>query len=362
MKKFKKLLVSITFAFALLLALPAVLPHSGIITEVQAAQHTQKSYTIFVGNAFTIAPNIGTSKQWQWSSSNPSVATVTYDSSKGKYKITAVGHGTATIKGAYGSNTISYYITVAKLSTYKTTIYKGSTHTLSVSGSPTSITWSSDNTSVATVNSKGKITAKKAGTAKITARVYSKIGTASISKKLICTVTVKNKQTAAQTNLNLLKTKISKSSYVNSKGNHYIKSSTLKNKTTSTYVIAYDKAKDRLQFTYKMKDSSSKKERSISFYVYNTTKTYKIAPVISATTPKGVKFKTKTSLDYRTLTSKTNIAFSITSSNVKLTSSVKKGMQTISNACLQDALAGWNSLIKSKSGLTLKNIGFTSYK
>lgn len=362
MKKLKKLLVSITFTFALLLTLPAVLPHSGIITEVQAAQHTQKSYTIFVGNAFTTSPNIGTSKQWRWSSSNPSVATVTYDSSKGKYKITAVGHGKATIKGYYGSNTISYSITVAKLSTYKTTIYKGSTRTLSVSGSPTSITWSSNNTSVATVNSKGKITAKKAGTAKITARVYSKIGTAPISKKLVCTVTVKNKQTAAQTNLNLLKTKISKSNYVNSKGNHYIKSSTLKNKTTSTYVIVYDKAKDRLQFTCKTKNSSTKQETLVSFYVYNTTKTYNIAPVISITTAEGIEFDTKTSLDRRTLTKKPSITFSITSSNVKLTSNVKKVIQKSSNLCLQNALVGWNSLVKSKSGLTLNNIGFTNYK
>lgn len=67
----------------------------------------------------------------------------------------------------------------------------GKTGTLSATVSPSNATnkavsWSSDNTDVATVDSSGKVTAIKAGTAKIT------IKTADGSKTAVCTVTVKD--------------------------------------------------------------------------------------------------------------------------------------------------------------------------
>lgn len=362
MKKIRKLLLSITFAFALLLALPAILPDYSYTTEVQAAQQVKKSLTIFKGNAFRISVNTNAPTKWKWTSSNSSVATVSYTTAaSNKPKITAVNYGTATIKGSYGSNVVYYNITVAKLSKYSVGLYKGNTYTLSVTGSPTSITWKSADSTIATVSSKGKITAKKAGTTKVTATVTSYIGTNKIQKNFICTVTVRNIPTSIQTNLTTLKNTISKSSLVTSAGNHYIKLSKTSKTMTYTYTILYDKTNDRLKFTYKATDSSSKKAVSISFYVYNTSKTYKIAPVISATTPKNIQFKTKTSLDRRSLSKTTNLTFSITSSNVTLTSSYKASMQEISNTYLQHALTGWNNLIKTKTGLTLKNIGFTSY-
>ncbi len=51
----------------------------------------------------------------------------------------------------------------------KITLAKGFTHKLSVSGAKGDIIWTSSNNSIATVNSSGKVTAKKAGVAKITA-------------------------------------------------------------------------------------------------------------------------------------------------------------------------------------------------
>ena len=66
----------------------------------------------------------------------------------------------------------------------KATLYVGYTTTLKVNKTSKKVTWSSNRSSVASVSSKGKVTAKKAGTAKITAKVSG--------KKYTCTVTVKN--------------------------------------------------------------------------------------------------------------------------------------------------------------------------
>lgn len=71
-----------------------------------------------------------------------------------------------------------------KLSATKKTLTKGKTYTLKMLGTKKKVTWKSSKTSVATVNSKGKVTAKKAGTATITA----KVGT----KTYKCKITVKN--------------------------------------------------------------------------------------------------------------------------------------------------------------------------
>ena len=70
-----------------------------------------------------------------------------------------------------------------KLNKSSITMYVGKTTTLKLSGTTKSATWTSSNKSVATVTSKGNVSAKSAGTATITAKVSS--------KKYTCKVTVK---------------------------------------------------------------------------------------------------------------------------------------------------------------------------
>lgn len=72
-----------------------------------------------------------------------------------------------------------------KISSKKKTMYKGYTYTLKVTGTKKKVTWTSSNKSKATVNSKGKVYAKKNGKVTITAKVGN--------KKYTCKVTVKNK-------------------------------------------------------------------------------------------------------------------------------------------------------------------------
>ena len=70
-----------------------------------------------------------------------------------------------------------------KINKTKTTIYVGQTITLKASGAK-NVKWSSSNKKVATVSSKGKVTAKKKGSATITVKAGK--------KKATCKVTVKN--------------------------------------------------------------------------------------------------------------------------------------------------------------------------
>jgi len=144
----------------------------------------------------TVSPTDATNKTVSWGTSNPSIATV---DSKGK--ITAVAAGKANIicvatDGTNISSTCAVTVTPLvkvvsiKLSNTSLTLEKGITSTLSATVAPTNasdktVTWSSNNTSVATVDSKGKITGVAYGTAVITCKANG--GSSIIST---CTVTV----------------------------------------------------------------------------------------------------------------------------------------------------------------------------
>lgn len=123
----------------------------------------------------------GTKKKVKWSSSKKSVATVT---SKGK--VTAKKSGIAYIYAKVSGKTYKCKIKVETPSLISSkTIYKGYSYTLKVSGNTQKVSWSSSKKSVATVTSKGKVTAKKNGTAYIYAKVSG--------KTMKCKVTVKTK-------------------------------------------------------------------------------------------------------------------------------------------------------------------------
>lgn len=85
--------------------------------------------------------------------------------------------------GSLGTSTVSADAATMKLNKKTLTLAAGSTYTLKVKKASGKVKWKSSKKSVATVSSKGKVTAKKTGSAKITASVGS--------KKLTCKVKVK---------------------------------------------------------------------------------------------------------------------------------------------------------------------------
>lgn len=72
-----------------------------------------------------------------------------------------------------------------KLNKSKITLVNGKSYTLKITGTKNKVSWKSSKPTVATVNSKGKVTAKKKGTTTITATVKK--------KKYTCKVTVNPK-------------------------------------------------------------------------------------------------------------------------------------------------------------------------
>lgn len=186
MKEIKKMLLSLVFVLILSVAVLNAIPGQAI--NVQAAvKISNTKVTLIKGQTTNLKIN-GTKKKAKWSSSKTSVATVTQSG-----KVTAKKTGTAKITAKVGNKKYSCTVKVQtpKLNKTKITVTAGKKYTLKLSGTDQKITWKSSKTSVATVNSKGIVTAKKAGIAKITATV--------LKKKYTCTVTVKKKTTTSQT-------------------------------------------------------------------------------------------------------------------------------------------------------------------
>lgn len=146
----------------------------------------------------TITPANADNQAVTWSSDNTAIASVDQNG-----KVTGVSAGTATITVTTqdGNKTATCTVTVpdpsadpvavtgVSLNKTSTSLTVGATETLTATVAPANatnqaVTWSSNNTAVASVDQNGKVTAVAAGTATIT------VTTADGNKTATCTVTV----------------------------------------------------------------------------------------------------------------------------------------------------------------------------
>ena len=139
----------------------------------------------------TVTPDNATNKTVTWSSNNPLIASVDQNGT-----VTGQAEGTTTITAKAGGKTATCTVTVKKgvvavesitLDITSAILNTGETLTLIATVKPDNatnktVTWSSNNTSIATVDQNGKITAMGGGTATITAKAGDKSAT--------CVVTV----------------------------------------------------------------------------------------------------------------------------------------------------------------------------
>ena len=140
------------------------------------------SGTLYVDGTVKITVKTNASGKVTWKSSNTGVATVANGVVTGKKA------GTATITASISGKTATYKVTVKDrgISARVDQVYVGKKATVKVTAYGVSGTakFKSSNTKVATVNSKGVITGKKAGTTKITVTVgkYHKDLTVKVKK------------------------------------------------------------------------------------------------------------------------------------------------------------------------------------
>ena len=184
----------------------------------------------------TLKPSDATDKTVKWTSSDKKIVTV---SSNGV--VTPVSKGTATItakseNGLTATCKVTVYQVVTGVNlTAKSTVYAGETVTLKATVLPSNantkdVTWSSSDTSVAKVSTKGVVTGVKAGTATITVKTNEGKYTAK------CTVTVKQHVTGISLN---------KTAVTINNGGYYQLTATIKpsNATDKTYTFSSSNTK-----------------------------------------------------------------------------------------------------------------------
>lgn len=155
---------------------------SGLEPEVAIAATTVKlnssKVSLYVGETYTLKLTSSKEKV-TWSSSNPSVATV---SATGK--VNAIKKGSAKITATVGTKKYTCTVTVKELVLNESTVELkvGESTILKIVGNSKAVTWKSSKSSVASVSKDGMVTANGTGNAIITGAVQG--------KKFICKVTV----------------------------------------------------------------------------------------------------------------------------------------------------------------------------
>lgn len=189
MKNLKKFCFSFLIVFSLAFSVPVILPFDTVIMNAEAATipKLNKKDTTLIKDQTLVLKVSDTKSKVKWSSSNKTVATV---NSAGK--VTAKKKGTATITAKVGKKILSCKITVEapSISKKSVTLTESQKIPLKLNGTNQKVKWSSSRKDIASINSKGIVTAKKAGKATITATV--------LNKKYKCNITVKAKQTESQ--------------------------------------------------------------------------------------------------------------------------------------------------------------------
>ena len=177
---------------------PTPTPPTPTTVAVSSVSLSKTSVTLTEGDketlTATVLPDNATDKTVEWSTSNSSVATV----SSGTVTAIKAGTATITVKTKDGGKTATCAVTVnakvipvtsVSLNKTELTMTEGDSETLTATVQPDNATdktlsWTSSDATVASVDDNGRVTAIKAGTATVT--VKTKDG----EKTATCKITV----------------------------------------------------------------------------------------------------------------------------------------------------------------------------
>ena len=170
MKKCKKILISLmtVFVLALLPAESTILPGTVCVTEA-APRINSSMLTMIKGQSRTLKiTGLKKGQKITWKSSNSKIVTVNKAG-----RLQAKAKGSATITGTVSKKKYTCKVTVQapKLNKTSITLKVGQTYQLKLSGTNQKITWKSSNSKIVAVNKAGRLQAKSAGNATVTAQV-----------------------------------------------------------------------------------------------------------------------------------------------------------------------------------------------
>ena len=348
----RKFLVVMIAAFSLTLLSPEVATQLGTMQTVQAAvKISSKSLIMVKGQKKTLKLK-GTKKKAKWGSSKKSVATV---SSKGV--VVGKKKGITVITAKVGSKKYTCKVTVEtpKLNKKSVTLSVGKSSTLKVTGTKQKVKWISSNTAIATVSSKGVVTARKKGTAVITAKVGS--------EKYICKVTVKEKKKPTTTSSKYKKVVdyITNHGKLNSNYNYFISIEKKSSDTTYAAAIEYDEdikalnlilissmefelgsGKTALEVTINNNATSADVDYVWIYSHQYGTNAVEMEAIINPKTYSGLS-----DINFREVSNTGNLSY--------------KNINGQANSTLKVGFDMWQSLLEKKIGVKLKDIGFTAY-
>ena len=183
-KKYKRRIQKIRIAAMLILLVFAMF----IPLEAQAAKLSKKSVTLLRGKtcSLQLKYNLHDSLQGKktiWKTSKRSVARFTSKKNT-SVKVRAYKVGNTTISARSGKKTYKCKVRVVdpRLNSRSVSLTVGESKALKVQDGTGTVKWKTNNPATVTIN-KGKVTAKRSGTAQITA--------VQNGKKMVCAVTVK---------------------------------------------------------------------------------------------------------------------------------------------------------------------------
>lgn len=371
-KSLKKALCGLMAGLMVAVTVPAALPEAAYVTEVQAAARVAtpklvsakasgKSKIVFKWKAVKGASGYTVfrkEKGGKWKN----VAEVK-GAKKTAFSDTKVITGTQytysvkAFKKTKGKKTFSSYnkkgvtaiagLYTLKLNSSRITLNPGKSYTLKVNGTKLTPAWRSSNSKIVTVNKKGRITAKKAGTAKITATLGG--------KKFVCTVTVKKASASSNKtvqNYTKVKNYLNKNGRYSEDGSRYIEMAI---DADTTAVLSYDPKENKLDIglTLRVEEENivSTVDVVVSCAKPDTAKIY--SGIFSG----GVELYTTANMKPSTYTGKKNITFYNASG-----SKANTEIQEAANATLQAAMAGTEYILRSKLNMSLKTLGFNAYR
>lgn len=170
MKKWKKILISLMTVFVLaMLPAESAIPAGTICVAEASPRISSSKLTMIKGQSRTLKiTGLKKGPKITWKSSNSKIVAVNKAG-----KLQAKAKGSATITGTVSKRKYTCKVTVQapKLNKTAVTLKVGQTYQLKLSGTNQKITWKSSNSKIVTVNKAGKLSARSAGNATVTAQV-----------------------------------------------------------------------------------------------------------------------------------------------------------------------------------------------